>query len=178
MLERGLWVISGHLRAKGDVRFTPESGHSVRTADVRFVPKADITHFKFAYRAGFFLLFELCSVPLDLFHKGRSHSRNELNLIRGHGQKPLGRNDPAHKKCPYCPITEATSCKPPVPVRFCGHDVLPTQAGALPNSQSPTPDKAVPVIILCGVSSRMKGGNRRLRCPILLLIEPVMKNGG
>ena len=131
----------------------PKADMCGATKDVRFVPIADITHFKFAYRAGFFLLFELCSVPLDLFHKGRSHSRNELNLIRGHGQKPLGRNDPAHKKCPYCPITEATSCKPPVPVRFCGHDVLPTQAGALPNSQSPTPDKAVSVIILCGVSS-------------------------
>ena len=34
-----------------------------------------------------------------------------------------------------------------------GHDALLTQAGALPNSQPPTPDKAVPVIILCGVSS-------------------------
>ena len=58
------------------------------------------------------------SVPLDLFHKDGPHSRNEPNLIRGHGQKPLGRIDPAHKKCLYCPITEATICKPQVPVRF------------------------------------------------------------
>ena len=43
---------------------------------------------------GLFLLFELCSVPIDLFHKGGSHSRNELNLIRGHGQKPLGATIP------------------------------------------------------------------------------------
>src|SRR5690349_5477694 len=33
-----------------------------------------------------------------------------------------------------------------------GHDALPTQAGALPSSQPPTPDKAVSVITLCGVS--------------------------
>src|SRR6185312_7566871 len=30
-----------------------------------------------------------------------------------------------------------------------GHDALLNQAGALPNSQPPTPDKAVPVILLC-----------------------------
>ena len=68
-----------------------------------------------------FFLFELRSVPLDLFHKGGPDSLNEPNLIRGHGQKPLGRIDPALKECPYCSITEPTIFK-----RRLLHDAAPT----------------------------------------------------
>ena len=36
-------------------------------------------------------LFELRSVPLDLFHQGGSNALDQPNAIRGHGQEPLGR---------------------------------------------------------------------------------------
>jgi len=60
----------------------------------------------------------LRSVPLDLRHKDEADSRNEPNLIRGHGQKPLRRIDTARKKYSYDPVTKPTIFKPFVPVRF------------------------------------------------------------
>jgi hypothetical protein len=107
--------------AKRHVRSTPNNGHVQRNSECPLCANSGHHSFQVCFPRGLFLLFELRAVPLELFHKGHSYSRNKPNLIRGHGQKMLGGIDPGHKKCPYCLTTEATICKLQVLVRFCSH---------------------------------------------------------
>ena len=90
---------------------------------------------------------ELRSVPLDLFHERGADTPNEPNLVRCHGRKPLVRSDPARKKCPDCPITEATILKPQIPTGFALCVV------ALSASAGPAKVK-MPIACYCGIGNR------------------------